>query len=53
MEVFVNKNHKKILGVIVAKHSLERNSRHRDQFSVEIITLNDYPHLIRRQGQKY
>lgn len=52
-KVFIHTNHKQILGAYVAKHCLLRNTEHRQQFSVEFITLDDYPLLLNKQGQKY
>lgn len=53
MKVFIHTNHKQMLGALVAKHCLERNTAHREGFTVELIRLQDHPHLTRRQGAIY
>jgi hypothetical protein len=42
-----------MLGAIVARHSLRRNSTHTNQFEVHIIHTNDYPFLLDREGQAF
>lgn len=53
LKVFIHTNHKQMLGAMVARYCIERNSRHADQFSVEFLRLEDYPQLHERQGQVY
>ena len=51
--VFIQTNHKQIIGAIVAQHSLRRYSTHNDQFDVKIIEKKDYPYFDAREGQTY
>lgn len=51
--VFIQTNHKQILGAIVAEHALRRYSSHNDQFDVQIMDMRDYPWFARREGQYY
>ena len=53
MKVFIHTNHKQMLGAYVAKYCVERNTANRDKFTVGLIRLEDYPHLMAKQGQKY
>ena len=51
--VFIHTNHKQIVGAIVAEYSMRRNSRHADEFDVEIIHTADHSFLQAREGEKY
>ncbi|MFO1059497.1 MAG: hypothetical protein U1E53_21325 [Dongiaceae bacterium] len=51
--VFVHTNHKQMIGALVSRHSLIRNSRHADRFDVRIIDAADYPFLREREGQPF
>ena len=51
--VFIHTNHKQIVGALVAKYALRRNSRHNDKFEVRIIEKKDYPFFDAREGQTY
>ncbi len=51
--VFVHTNQKQWLGAVVSAYSMKRNSKHGDNFSVEIIHHKDYPFLHEREGQLY
>ena len=51
--VFIQTNHKQIVGALVAEYSLRRNSKHADAFDVRIIHTKDYPFLREREGQDY
>ena len=53
LKVFIHTNHKQMLGALVAKHCLRRNSDHCERFAVELICLRDHPCLMRRQGSIY
>lgn len=53
LSVFIHTNHKQMLGALVAKHCLERNTAQGARFSVELICLRDYPHLLGKAGCKY
>jgi len=51
--VFIQTNHKQILGALVAQYAVRRNSRNNDKFDVRIINCNDYPFFKAREGQAY
>jgi hypothetical protein len=51
--VFIQTNHKQIVGALVAEYALRRNSRHSDQFDVRIMDIRDYPFLKAREGQEF
>ncbi|MBD3620209.1 MAG: hypothetical protein HUJ28_12130 [Chromatiales bacterium] len=51
--VFIQTNHKQIVGAIVAEHALRRYSTHNDQFDVRIMDTRDYPFFKAREGQSY
>jgi hypothetical protein len=51
--VFVHTNHKQMIGALVSRHSLLRNSRHADRFDVHIIDAADHPFLREREGQPF
>lgn len=51
--VFIQTNHKQIVGAKVAEHALRRYSTHNDQFDVRIMDTRDYPFFQAREGQKY
>ena len=51
--VFIQTNHKQIVGAKVAAHALRRYSTHSDQFDVRIMDTRDYPFFQAREGQKY
>ena len=48
--VFIHTNHKQMLGALVSRHSLRRNSAHADKFDVRIIQTRDFPVLQERAG---
>jgi len=51
--VFIHTNHKQLLGAVVSRYSLLKNSAHADQFDVKLIELKDWPCMLEREGQKY
>ena len=51
--VFIQTNHKQIVGALVAEYSLKRNSQHADEFDVRIMHTKDFPFLSEREGQEY
>jgi hypothetical protein len=51
--VFIQTNHKQIVGALVARYALRRNSQHNDKFEVRIIDTRDYPFFAAREGQLY
>ncbi len=51
--VFIQTNHKQIVGALVAEYSLRRNSKSPDAFDVRIMHTKDFPFLWEREGQEY
>jgi hypothetical protein len=51
--VFVHTNEKQIVGAIVAKHSLKRNSRRPDSFDVQIIEHKDHDFFRQFEGREF
>ena len=51
--VFIQTNHKQIIGALVAEYALRRNSHHSDAFDVRIMHTHDYPFFKAREGQLY
>lgn len=51
--VFIHTNDKQILGALVGMYSIKKASRYADSFDVKLIRLEETPHLMKRQGQKY
>ena len=51
--VFIQTNHKQIVGALVAEYALRRNSQHSDEFDVRIMDTRDYPFFKAREGQLY
>ena len=51
--VFIQTNHKQIVGAKVAAYALRRFSQHNDRFDVRILDLRDYPWFAVREGQSY
>ncbi len=51
--VFIQTNHKQIVGAMVAEHALRRYSTHNEQFDVQIMDTRDYPFFAAREGQEY
>ncbi len=51
--VFIHTNHRQIVGALVARHALKRNSAHPDAFDVRIIHTDDHPFLAAREGQPF
>ncbi len=51
--VFIHTNHKQMLGAIISRYSLQRNSAQADQFEVKFIEVRDFPAMAEREGQKY
>ena len=51
--VFIQTNHKQIVGAKVAAHALRRFSAHNDRFDVRIIDTRDYSWFAAREGQRY
>jgi hypothetical protein len=51
--VFIHTNHRQMVGAVVSRHSLRRNSAHPERFDVRFIHINDHPFLTAREGQIY
>ncbi|WP_119168690.1 glycosyltransferase family protein [Algihabitans albus] len=51
--VFIHTNERQYLGALVSRHSLLRNSQHREAFDVKIIHTKDHPFLREREGQPF
>ena len=51
--VFIHTNHRQMLGAIVGKHALLRNSANTDKFEVRFIELSDAAFMKAREGQLY
>jgi hypothetical protein len=51
--VFIHTNHKQMLGALVSRYSLQKNSAHAGEFDVKFIEVKDYPCMLQREGQRY
>tara|TARA_R110002110_G_scaffold205066_1_gene416656 strand:+ start:48994 stop:49884 length:891 start_codon:yes stop_codon:yes gene_type:complete len=51
--VFIHTNHKQMLGAIISRYSLQKNSAHADKFDVRFIEVKDYACLREHEGQRY
>ena len=51
--VFIHTNHKQMLGALISRYSLQKNSAHSDRFDVQFIEVKDYPCMLEREGQRY
>ena len=51
--VFIQTNHKQMVGAIVAEHSFRRFSKNTDKFDIKIVDCRDYDFFTARQGQKF
>ena len=51
--VFIQTNHKQIVGALVAEYALRRFSSHNEKFDVRIMKTSDYPFFAAREGQLY
>lgn len=51
--VFIQTNHKQIVGAIVAEHALRRYSAHNDKFDIHIMDSRDYPYFAAHEGKEY
>lgn len=51
--VFIHTNHKQMVGALVSRYSLTRNSRNADRFDVRLIDTADHDFLKARDGQVY
>jgi hypothetical protein len=51
--VFIHTNHKQLIGAIVSRYSLQKNSAHADKFDIRFIEVKDFPCMAQREGQLY
>ncbi|MDX1424755.1 MAG: hypothetical protein R3322_16540 [Kiloniellales bacterium] len=51
--VFIHTNHKQMVGALVARYALKRNSPNAERFDVELIDTADHDFLKARDGQFY
>jgi len=51
--VFIHTNHKQMVGALVSRYSLTRNSANAERFDVKLIDTADHEFLKRRDGQVY
>ncbi len=51
--VFIHTNHRQMLGALVSRYSMRRNSASPDAFDVRILDTADHPFLAAREGQLY
>ena len=51
--VFIHTNHRQMLGALVSRYSLQRNSDHAEKFDVRFIDTADQPFMRAREGQLY
>jgi hypothetical protein len=51
--VFIHTNHKQMVGALVSRYSLKRNSKNADKFDVKLIDTADHDFLKARDGQTY
>lgn len=51
--VFIQTNHKQMIGAKVAAHALRRFSSNNARFEVRILDMRDYPWFAAREGQTY
>jgi hypothetical protein len=53
-KIFIHANERQMIGALVGAYSMAtRSSWHPDRFDVSIVRLEDYPHLLSREGQLY
>jgi len=51
--VFIHTNHKQMLGALVSRYSLQKNSAHADKFDVKFIEVKDFPVMADHEGRQY
>jgi hypothetical protein len=51
--VFIQTNHRQMIGAIVSRYSLQRNSDHADEFDVVIMDASEQPFFQEHEGQIY
>jgi hypothetical protein len=51
--IFIQTNHRQMLGALVSRYSLQRNSAHADKFDVQLMEVSQAPFLLEQEGQTY
>ncbi|TCO76266.1 hypothetical protein EV688_105229 [Chromatocurvus halotolerans] len=51
--VFIHTNHKQMLGALVSRYSLQKNSADADAFDVRFIEVKDFPVMAEHEGRRY
>ncbi len=51
--VFIQTNHRQMIGALVSEYSLRRNSAHNDKFDVRIMHHKDHPFFQAKEGEVY
>jgi len=51
--VYIHTNAKQFVGAKVSEYSIKKASKHSDKFEVKIIKLENFSHLLQREGQTY
>ena len=51
--VFIHTNHKQMLGALVSRYSLQKNSADADAFDVRFIEVRDFPVMAEHEGRRY
>ncbi len=51
--VFIQTNHRQMIGALVSEYSLRRNSAHNDKFDVRIMHHKDFPFFQANEGEVY
>lgn len=51
--VFIHTNPRQMMGALVSKYSMQRNSPNADKFEVKLLHTDDYPFMAAREGQEF
>ena len=51
--VFIQTNHRQMIGALVSEYSLRRNSAHNDKFDIRIMHHKDHPFFQAKEGEVY
>ncbi|MFK7974709.1 MAG: hypothetical protein AB8C02_01145 [Halioglobus sp.] len=51
--VFIHTNHKQMLGALVSRYSLQKNSANADKFDIKFIEVKDHPIMAEQEGKQY
>ena len=52
-KIFIQANEKQYIGALVAEHALRRNSRHADNFDVQVMHTRDFPFLLQQEESEH